>query len=389
MANIVFYSAIQSLSADEISLSADSLCLMLTDGYIPDVNDVYVSAVAPYESAGTGYSRKSITKLYLEDTVNNRMVLSAVDITWNLANFTADGAVLFVDNSDDSSNNLIAALDFGLDKTSRNTPFVIEWNVEGVLYQDLLTSAYNISPYYKIKAGGIPNYTLASNMPNQWLRKGDGQDYSNERQLYRSLVTEAYNRHGVPMTFYVVSFDITNCDKIYGEDNSRQFVRKFDVMVFYPLQTEEKLWTKFALEGVDNFSIFISKDHFREACTYGQQLVPGNIGENTYAKYVPKTGDIIRSKYNSFMYEIVSVKEESMMVHLNKGYVWECVIHPFIDDHSKLNPITSASMAEIGSFVDKSFDLFDIKDVVTSAVENINYQPKIGERLPRDLNSGW
>lgn len=244
------------------------------------------------------------------------------------------------------------------------------------------------SPYYEVQAGGIPNWDAGDDMPDQWIRKCEGQDYNNERELYRDLVTEAYNKFGVCMTFYVLSYD-TQYDKIYGEDNDRRFVRKFEIMAFYPLQTEEKLWTKFAVQGVDEFSLFVSKDHFRVASTYGDQMVPGNIGPNTYPAYVPKTGDVVQSMYNNYLYEIVSVKEESMMIHLNKRYVWEFIVKPFMDEHLSLDPVTSAAMSEVAKFIDVRPDIFDVHNEVISAAEEAAYTPRPCEKPPRDPFGGW
>jgi hypothetical protein len=257
-----------------------------------------------------------------------------------------------------------------------------------IIYPTVLEIQTYISPYYIVKSGGIPDFRTLSSMPTQWIRKCGGQDYSNERQLYRIAVTEAYNKFGVCMTYYIVSFDI-NYDKIYGEDNDRRFIRKFDVMAYYPLNTEEKMWTRFAIEGIDNFSVFISKDHFREACTYGQQLVPGNIGKDTYSTYVPKTGDVIRSQYNDYLYEIITVKEESMMIHLNKRYVWELIIHPFRDNHTILSQDTSASMEEIDDYTDKKNEIFNIDNEITSADNDAKYDQEPNEKPTRDLFGGF
>jgi hypothetical protein len=245
-----------------------------------------------------------------------------------------------------------------------------------------------ISPYYSVEAGGIPNWDDGDDMPDEWLRKCDGQDYENERELYRGLVTEAYNRHGICMTYYIVSYD-TQYDRIWGEDNNRRFIRKFEFMAYYPLQSEEKMWTKFAIEGLDRFSLFISKDHYRVACTYGQDKVRGNIGPNTYPIYVPKTGDIVQSMFNNYLYEVVTVKEEAMMIHLNKRYVWELVVKPFIDEHLSLDMETSASMGTVSAFVDVKPDILDVSQVAISAAAENAYTPKSCERPPRDPFSGW
>lgn len=244
------------------------------------------------------------------------------------------------------------------------------------------------SPYFEVQAGGIPNFLDISDMPTQWIRKCDGQNYDNERELHREFVTEAYNKFGICMTYYIVSYD-TQYDRIWGEDNNRRFSRKFEFMAFYPLQTEEKMWTKFGINGIDQFSIFVSKDHYRVASTFGQTQVRGNIGQGTYPVYVPKTGDVVQSMFNSYLYEITAVKEEAMMVHLNKRYTWELVVRPYMDEFISMDADTSASMGTISAFTNVIPDIFDIRNDAISASMAMAYDPKSCERPTRDVFGGW
>ena len=244
------------------------------------------------------------------------------------------------------------------------------------------------SPYFQIQAGSIPNFLDTDDMPTQWLRKCDGMNYDSEREMYRDLTTEVYNKHGICMTYYVTTYD-TQYDRIWGEDNNRRFSRKFEFMAFYPLQSEEKMWTKFAVQGVDEFSIYISKDHYREACTYGQPKVRGNIGKNTYDIIVPKEGDVVQSMFNNYLYEIANVKEEAMMIHLNKRYVWELVVRPYMDEHISLDADTSASMGTISAFTNTNPDILNISDVVIAADIPVAYVPKSCERASSNPFNGW
>jgi hypothetical protein len=161
-------------------------------------------------------------------------------------------------------------------------------------------------------------------------------------------------------------------------------------MSFYPLNKEEKMWTKFAIEGLDNFSMFTSKDHFRLMSTFGHDLVRGNIGEGTYDSYIPKAGDVLQAKYNDYLYEIVSIKEEEMMVHLSKHYVWEFIVSPLKHEHLLLDAATSASIFDQSQIsAAEHEDIFNIKEVLTSAVSSVLYQPEFAERDPRDPFGGW
>jgi hypothetical protein len=189
------------------------------------------------------------------------------------------------------------------------------------------------------------------------------------------------------MTYYVVSYD-TQYDKIYGEDNDRRFIRKFDIMCYFPLQTEEKQWTSMGIVGIDNFSVFASKDHFRTASTYGNTLAPGNVGKGTYPIYIPKTSDVLQSKFNGYFYEIVTVKEESMMVHLSKGYTWEFIIKPYMDEHHSFDAGAGKSLDNIKPYVDAN-DIFKVNSEAQVAAVADAYTPKSCERPPALPYGGW
>jgi hypothetical protein len=135
MANIIYNEAKQLISTALLDLSTADLYIMLTNGYTPLIeNDEFVSDISSYETSGTGYYRQALTTVTLtRDTVNNRMTLTAANVTWASANFISSGAVIYVNNGSDPVNTLVTFLDFGTSKSSANTPFEIQWSVEGIL----------------------------------------------------------------------------------------------------------------------------------------------------------------------------------------------------------------------------------------------------------------
>jgi hypothetical protein len=136
MANIVYNIAREKLASGQLDLATADLWLLLTYGYVPEIeNHKYVSDASSFEVSGSGYTRVKLQNVSLtKDTVNNRMVLLADDVPWALANFTANGAIIFIDTGDDSTASLITFLDFGSDKRSQNTVFKIVWNAaEGII----------------------------------------------------------------------------------------------------------------------------------------------------------------------------------------------------------------------------------------------------------------
>lgn len=232
-------------------------------------------------------------------------------------------------------------------------------------------------------------YLQYPDVPNEYITKcvtsnygGSVGNYNNERELYDVMVTEAYNKHGVCMDFYVTSYN-TSHDKIWGEDNNRQYVRRFEIMAFFNLPREERLWSKFGIEGMDSFSMYVSKRHFWEASQYNDV----RTNPNAFPPYIPKAGDYIFAKYNKYIYEIVEVKDEVMMNLLSKQHVWEFMVKPFKDGKIAVSPLTSA--APIADFTNKKTDKFDITGTINTKKDNVNYRPGATECNPKDPFGTW
>jgi hypothetical protein len=179
------------------------------------------------------------------------------------------------------------------------------------------------------------NMPSATNFDDLSRLKGSffnyGINYENERNLYELLMTEAFNKHGVRGSFYITTYD-TNYDKIFGEDGNRRFVRKVEMMFYYELPKELELWSKFGIEGLDNFKMHVSKKQYRAAITNGG-----------YDFYVPKVGDVINIVYNNRYYEILDSGEEAVNSEfLQKKHAWEFTVGVFKDDHMSVDPVLSA-----------------------------------------------
>jgi len=231
-------------------------------------------------------------------------------------------------------------------------------------------------------------YVNYNDMPNQFINKcmnsnyaGSVGTYNNERELFDLMVTEAYNKHGVCMDYYVTSYNKDH-DRIWGEDGNRTFSRRFQIMTFYTLPREEKLWTKFGIEGMDSFSIYASKRHFWEASQFNDN---GSI--KSFDPYIPKVGDYLFSNYNKYIYEITEVKDEVMMNLLSKQHVWEFMVRPFKDEKISVSPLTSA--APIANYTNKPTDKLDVSNIVNQKKQTILYQPKPTEKNVNNPFTNW
>lgn len=200
--------------------------------------------------------------------------------------------------------------------------------------------------------------------------------YNREKNLFSLWATEVINKYGVCMEFYQTTYDLTY-DKIWGEDNNRRFIKKFDIQCYYQLPREEKMFTKFGLENLDTFSMWCSKKHFRAASTY-----PGGGAE-----VIPKMGDIIMAKYNDYVYEITEIAEEVSMFLQSKEHMYEIVVRPFKDEAISLP--ASMSGTSMSAFTDKDQDIFDIKNDIDIEKDNIIYNPPPEEKPNNDPWSTW
>lgn len=200
--------------------------------------------------------------------------------------------------------------------------------------------------------------------------------YDREKNLFSLWATEAINKYGVCMEFYQTTYD-TKYDPIWGEDNNRRFVKKFDVMVYYQLPREEKMWTKFGIENMDTFSMWVSKRHFDAASNS-----PGGG-----AKVIPKMGDIIMAKYNDYVYEITEIAEEVSMFLQSKEHIFEFIVKPFKDEGIALANDLSAS--SLSAFTNKDEDIFDIANDIDVAKEDIIYDPPPEEKPSDDPWGNW
>jgi len=194
--------------------------------------------------------------------------------------------------------------------------------------------------------------------------------YDNERELMGVLQMEAWNKFGVEISYYPVSYDI-RYDELFGEDGNRYVVDEWTVMSAFQLPKENKVWDKFGIDGINNFSMFISKDHFRF------------VAEN----YIPKMGDLIIAVYDNKMYEIVEVKEESNLFLLSKQFTWELIVRQ-AKIESDISVIPELKDSRIGKIY-KTKEIFDISNNVENEKTEVIYKQENTEQNPDDPFGGW
>ena len=212
------------------------------------------------------------------------------------------------------------------------------------------------------------NFDSFSREKNEWFNYLTA--YDNEKNLYDLMLTEGYNLHGVCLTYYVVSYD-KDFNRIWGEDNNRSFERKFDVMSYFELPKEDEQWNKFGIVGLDTFQIEVSQKHFAQASKYSAD------GVLSYDSYIPKAGDIVKSEYSSFFYEIVEVSQEEEMF-LQGKHSWSLSVTQYKNEHISASEL---DFPEINVINNNDVDMFNIKDDIDEKKTDILFDG-IGNNSP-------
>jgi hypothetical protein len=195
--------------------------------------------------------------------------------------------------------------------------------------------------------------------------------HDNERELISMLTMEVWGSFGVQLIYYPVSYD-TNYDRVFGEDGDKYITTSYEnVMSYFTLPKENKVWSKFGIEGFNSFSMYISKEHFNAVTS----------------NYIPKIGDIVLTRNDNKFYEITEVKEEAPTFMLSKQYAWELIVKQLkVEQEISISPSLSASpISSIYSVV----DILDIKNTIDVEKEKVLYKPVRGEKPKNDPFGNW
>jgi hypothetical protein len=196
------------------------------------------------------------------------------------------------------------------------------------------------------------------------------KSYDADRELAAMVNMEAWNMFGVKVIYYKSTYN-KDYDRVWGEDGDRYIVDSWNVMSYFQLPRENKVWSKFGIEGVNDFSMFISKEHFRYKTI----------------DYIPQIGDIILALSDNKFYEITEVKEEAPMFMQSKQYAWELIVRKMkVEYEITISPSLSASPI---SKMYKVKDIFNIDNNIDIEKEPIIYKPEYGEKPVNDPFGKW
>lgn len=110
---------------------------LLTNVYVPNVDDDNWNDVVANEVVGTGYTaggQALASKVVTQNNVADRGEFDAADVNWPVSTITARYLVVYIDTGVPATSTIIAIIDFGSDRSSTAADFTIEWNALGILH---------------------------------------------------------------------------------------------------------------------------------------------------------------------------------------------------------------------------------------------------------------
>ena len=207
------------------------------------------------------------------------------------------------------------------------------------------------------------NFDHFDRMKNGFFRY-QSTDYDNEKTLYESLMSEAFNISGVPCTFYVTNH-LENKDYVFAETNGANFIRKFPVKLKFTLPDESNLSMRYGIAGLDNFHAYASQMHFA-ATSRG----PTGCVNPTDEPHIPKIGDVLLAQHNNYYYEVVDVSAEAEnSMFLQTKHAWDFILRPFVDRAYNDAPM---SLNEINDILGE--DGLAINDFIVENIDDVLYQ---------------
>ena len=219
------------------------------------------------------------------------------------------------------------------------------------------------------------NFDNFSRTQNQYFNF-NSEAYNNDKSLIAVMINEVYNKYGVCMEYYITTYD-TNYDRIFGEDNNRRYMRNFKFNGYFNTPKEDKMWSKFGIEGTDEVIIWVSKRHFEVASV-------DSVSGISYMR--PQIGDVLKSEYNTYFYEIVEVAEDSGQYLQSNQYIWELTVRPMKDEF--IDIADGCKNSDIVNVTNIN-DIFNIDNNIDVEKENVVYKPIRGEKPKNDPFANW
>lgn len=124
----------ESVDWDDNS-TTDIKVMLVTSSYVPNIDTHLTVDQVTNEVIGAGYVAGGAVLINRSISIDNANDLAKYlgdNIVWSTSTITARGAVIYKDTGTPSTSPLICYIDFGEDKVTTNSDFVIAWNTNGI-----------------------------------------------------------------------------------------------------------------------------------------------------------------------------------------------------------------------------------------------------------------
>ena len=256
-------------------------------------------------------------------------------------------------------------------------PFTAGWFGNNVAVDaiQITQNVYYVAGSHKTNIKESYDFRTASMLPSYYTQKCSSL-YNGERELMQVTNQEAITKFGVAVQYYYISYDEDrrDVDYIFGEEENRYVLNMWDnIMCWYKIQRENRVWSKFGIDAADTFTIVVPKAHFMH--------VTGG--------YYPQAGDVIMEKSTGRYLEILEREEgEPFATYLqSRQYNWELKATLYtreeflgFADNMKNSPLAIHMKAK---------DKFDMSDEVDVQKVKAVYQPKVGEQSQQNPFSSF
>jgi hypothetical protein len=137
MASVIFNAFKQKLMVGEVDFDTDVFNVaLLTSSFTPNIDTMMVwgdTGVSSNEITGVAYVTGGTVLAGMTVTLNtstDKAILDATDVTWASSTITARYVAIYKATA---PLWLVAAFDFGADKSSNNGDFTVQWNASGIM----------------------------------------------------------------------------------------------------------------------------------------------------------------------------------------------------------------------------------------------------------------
>lgn len=175
--------------------------------------------------------------------------------------------------------------------------------------------------------------------------------YAAEAALMASLTSEAYNKYGFSVYYFVKEHD-TKFDPLFGEDQLENVKRRFALQVY--TDNVPQLQKQYQIQGMiytETVTVQCTIQHFAEASRYDWKTE----NPDAYDSIVPKIGDLMYFKYSDLYYEVINVKDHAEGTNfLSSPITYTFVLRVWRNSHENVDElnVNDDNMEHIRSYVE-------------------------------------